>query len=433
MKVVVVGAGLAGLACAQRLALRGVEVVLLESTASVGGRVRTDVIDGFRVDVGFQVLFTEYPSLPEVLDVGALELRRYDPGALIAQGDRRHVFSDPARDPKSLPAAIISNVVPMADKLRAWRLSAELSAKPTSAVLDGPDQTIERFLRRRGFSERFLEAFARPFFGGIFLDSSLHGSAKRFQYFWKMLVDGETAVPAAGMGCIPLAVLDRVRDRVDLRLDSPVSGLVRDGGRVIGATTGTSTVTGDAVVLATDPKTSERLSGVPFPTETRGVATVWLATTRPVVPGRKLVLHANAATVVNHFAPVSNVAPDSAPEGWHLSAASVLGCPTLEDSGLADLVLADCRRMFAGDLEAQVALASVKVLAVHRAPHAQLFASPGETQRRVPTDPGILGLRLAGEAVGGASIEGALSSGLRAADSLLDAAIAEGTNVPWTG
>ncbi|MFM7321234.1 MAG: protoporphyrinogen/coproporphyrinogen oxidase [Armatimonadota bacterium] len=432
MKIIVVGAGLAGLACALRLAGTGCEVLLLESSDSVGGRVRTDVVDGFRLDRGFQVLFTEYPSLPNVVDIGALELRRYDPGALIAQGDRLHVFSDPARDPDSLRAALLSNVVPFADKLRAWRLSAELSAKPVSAILDGPDQTIERFLRRRGFSERFLETFARPFFGGIFLDRTLAASAQRFQYYWKMLVDGETAVPALGMGELPRAMARALEVSIEIRTGSAVTGLMRRAGKVVGVETADGNLPADAVVLATDPRTAATLSGLPFPTDTRGVDTVWIATTEPVVPGRKIVLHANQAPIVNHFAPVSNVAPDTAPEGWHLGAACVLARSSHDDESLGRSVLADCARMFSGDARSLRALRDARIVAIHRIPHAQCFAAPGQHMMRVPTDPGIPGLRLAGEAIGGASIDGAIRSGIDAASSLLELAN-PGTNPTTTG
>jgi phytoene dehydrogenase-like protein len=53
--VVVVGAGLAGLACARRLTRAGVSTTVAEAGDGVGGRVRTDRVDGMLLDRGFQV------------------------------------------------------------------------------------------------------------------------------------------------------------------------------------------------------------------------------------------------------------------------------------------------------------------------------------------------------------------------------------------
>ncbi|MSV85614.1 MAG: FAD-dependent oxidoreductase, partial [Actinobacteria bacterium] len=86
--VVVVGAGLAGLTAARTLTQAGRLVLLLEASDGVGGRVRTDQIDGFHVDRGFQVLLTAYPELERQLDLDALDLREFDPGALLWFGER---------------------------------------------------------------------------------------------------------------------------------------------------------------------------------------------------------------------------------------------------------------------------------------------------------------------------------------------------------
>ena len=81
--VVIVGAGLAGLCCARRLAQCGVSFQVVEASDGVGGRVRTDIVEGFRLDRGFQLYLPSYPEGTRVLDYDALDLKHFTPGARI--------------------------------------------------------------------------------------------------------------------------------------------------------------------------------------------------------------------------------------------------------------------------------------------------------------------------------------------------------------
>src|ERR1700723_2084895 len=99
-RVVVVGAGLAGLACAADLAAAGVTVQVLEGADAAGGRMRTDRRAGFLLDRGFQVFNTSYPQVQRRLDLRALQLRPLTPGLLLHTSEGRVRFSDPTREPR---------------------------------------------------------------------------------------------------------------------------------------------------------------------------------------------------------------------------------------------------------------------------------------------------------------------------------------------
>ena len=134
MRVIVVGAGLAGLTCAKVLRGRGAEVAVFEASDGVGGRVRTDEKEGFLLDRGFQVYFTSYPVSKRHLDHSALDFRVFDPGALVHRGPERSVLSDPVRDPKALVPTLLSGDATLADKLRTVGLGARtLPGGATSA------------------------------------------------------------------------------------------------------------------------------------------------------------------------------------------------------------------------------------------------------------------------------------------------------------
>ncbi len=400
MKVIVVGAGLAGLTCARRLVQAGVEVVIHEKSDGVGGRVRSDLVEGFTLDRGFQVFFTAYPAAKRQLDYAALELRAFSPGALIAQGDRRHVLSDPARDPDNLIPSLLTGIVTTEDKYRTWRLSGEVGAKPVSALLDGPDETTERFLKRRGFSPLFMENFIRPFFGGIFLDRSLQTSARVFQFCWKMLSEGETTLPAQGMGALAI----QLTEGLDIRLESPIASL--------------ESLDADAVVIATPAPEAARLTGVAMPEGSVGTTTLYFAGKVPLWQGKKILLNANCDAFVNQAALLTNVAPEYAPEGEHLLSCSVIGVSSQEDNALFVAAYNDLRRMFTGDITAQSALATYRPLAVYRIPYAQ-FAQPKNFWQNLPQTQLGPKLYAAAEFTDASSINGAMRSGEKAAEAIL--------------
>ena len=97
--VLIVGAGLAGLSCALRLNLKGVSCLVLEASDDVGGRLRTDCVEGFQLDRGFQVLLTAYPEAKLTLDYEALNLRYLIPGARVRYAGDFYDVVEPWRHP----------------------------------------------------------------------------------------------------------------------------------------------------------------------------------------------------------------------------------------------------------------------------------------------------------------------------------------------
>ena len=185
--VAIVGAGLAGLVCAQDLARAGVECTVLEASDGVGGRVRTDTIDGFLLDRGFQILLTAYPQVRKRIDVDALGLGHFEPGAVVRTATGMHRVSDPVRRPKELPRTLLSPVGSLADKLRAARLVLDVRTHSVRELLRRPDTSTARRLAAAGLSAAFITAFWQPLFAGIQLDPDLEVSSRRFDTILRML------------------------------------------------------------------------------------------------------------------------------------------------------------------------------------------------------------------------------------------------------
>jgi len=208
--VVIVGAGLAGLSCAVALHDAGIPVRILEASDGIGGRVRTDHIDGYTLDRGFQVALTAYPELHRQLDIAALDLQAFDPGALVWRNGKGSVVGDPFRRPGTTLSTVGAPIGSLFDKARIARLRHRLRSVHPVRLLQGADTSTRDALSNDGFSDVIIERFFRPLVGGIQLDPDLADSRRMFDVIFRMLADGDSAVPAAGMQAIPRQLADRL-------------------------------------------------------------------------------------------------------------------------------------------------------------------------------------------------------------------------------
>jgi phytoene dehydrogenase-like protein len=420
-EVIVAGGGLAGLVAARHLAAAGADVTVFEREPTVGGRVRTLERDGYRFDRGFQVLFTAYPAVRRELDLGALDLRRFAPGATVAGPDGRWALADPLREPRAVPATLSNPYVSVGDVLRIVRLWLRLRRTDPDDVFAGDDERIDDFLRDRGFSERFLEGFVAPFYGGITLDRSLSTSSRVFEYTFRTLAAGGIAVPAAGMGTIPAQLAARVREaggtvETDVAVDSISPEGTDPSGSVVVETDGAS-VAADAVVVATDPPTARELTGVSaIPVDGRGCVTQYygLPADAGLETDRRLLLNATDRGP-NHVVPQGAVAPEQAPDDATLISATFLG-----DSAASDAELADRTRRTLESWFPDRRFDALEPLYTARVPFAQFDQPPGIHDRlpdvRDPAGP----VYLAGDYTRWSSIQGAMESGRRAAKAVID-------------
>ena len=278
--VIVVGAGVAGLCCARELHAAGLDVLVLERGDAPGGRVRTDAVDGFLLDRGFQVLLTAYPEARRVLDFERLGLRPFESGALIRKDGRFSRIADPFRHPVRAFESLRDAPGSVPDKLRVARLRRRLSRGSINEILTAPQVTTAEALRREGFSSDLVEAFFRPFLGGIFLDPSLETSSRLFAFVFKLFSEGEAVLPAAGMQAIPRQLAEGLPEaavRYGATVESAGPGhVVLAGGERLEAA---------SVVVAADGPEAARLTGAVEAPAPRAVTTLHYAAER--VAGRR--------------------------------------------------------------------------------------------------------------------------------------------------
>jgi phytoene dehydrogenase-like protein len=393
--VIVVGAGLAGLLCAGTLEQQGFAVEVLEAADGVGGRVRTDLIDGFRCDRGFQLLNPAYPAVRQYVDLAALDLHSFAAGVAVAGNAGTSVVADPRRNPTLLGRTLLSGYIRPAELVRlgAWALPA---LGPVPRLVGSTDVPLGDSLDRAGVTGRLREEIFEPFFTGVLADSSGRTSANFARLLLRSFLLGTPGVPATGMAALPEQLARRLTARV--RLETRVTA-VESGPAVVSSA---GRLSARAVVVSTDPMTAAELLPLRAP-RMKGLRTYWFAVEESPRSDRLLVVDGRRTGPVVNTAVLSAVAPSYAPAGRHLVQATTLLPTDAGESGVR-LHLSRLYGRSAGAWELVVR---------HDIPGA-LPEQPAPLRTRQPVDLGD-GLFVAGDHRDTASIQGALVSGRRAA------------------
>jgi phytoene dehydrogenase-like protein len=318
--VVVVGAGLAGLTAADRLTRAGLEVVVIESSDGVGGRVRTDRIDGFLVDRGFQVLNTGYPAVRRILDLDALDLREFGRAALLHVEGRRVRIGDPRRELLALPRAAAAPIGGLRSKAALAAYAGATVGLPVGRVKGRRDLPAVEHWARHGLRGPVVDRLLRPFFSGVVLEEELTTSSRFVDLMLRMFARGSSVIPAGGMQQIAEQLASRL-PAGSIHLQLPALR-VRPGAREV--VTDAGAVAARAVVVATDVDTADELvgGGLERP-EWKGVTTVYHAAAVAPLDQPTLLLDTDDSPV-NNTVVVTAAAPSYSPDHRALVATSLV-------------------------------------------------------------------------------------------------------------
>ena len=404
-EIIIAGAGLAGLQCARTLAAAGfTRLTVLEAADAPGGRVRTDLVDGFRIDRGFQVLLTDYPEARTAFDYPRLSLRPFRPGAMVRHDGRWIRMANPLRDPAGALGSLTSSPPRLPDKLRAALLTLRWTAGTADELASLPPESSAAFLSRT-FSPEMVDCFFRPFFSGVFLERDLRSSVRWLAWLYRLFATGETAVPALGMEELPRQLAAGLPPGT-IRCRTAVSSLTDDG---VLLTDGTR-LHARAVVVAVDPPAAHRLLDRP-PPAMRATASFAFAADGPPLPDACVFLNGTGTGPLGNATIMSNVSRDLAPPGRALIVASSLpGCDGWDDPATIHRQL----REWFGPAVDDWKLLTARTIAAALPDDAALDPHFGGRPARLDRS-----RYLCGDHTATPSINGALLSGRRAAEELL--------------
>ena len=419
--VVIIGAGLGGLCCARELTRRGQHCLLLEASDRVGGRVRTEIVEGFQIDRGFQVLLTSYPEARAVLDLNALHLHEFLPGALVRYGGKFHELTDPWRRPLAALKSLASPIGTFTDKLRVADYRGKVLRGPLAEGFEAPETTALEDLREAGFTPAMIDRFFRPFLGGIFLDPQLVTSNRMLRFVFRMFSLGPATLPAEGMQAIPRQLAARLPTGT-LRLNTPVTSIRADGVTLADG----SQIPARAVVVATEGPAADRLlqtlpSATPetgrfseaIATAGQGVTCLSFAAARAPVTQPILVLNGEGTGPINNLCVPTAVAPSYGPADRSLVSVTVLGVghePAALEREVREQLVA-----WYGPAPREW-----KLLKIDSIPYALPRQAPPALSVPERSVRWRAGVYVCGDHRDNASIQGAMVSGRRAAEALLD-------------
>jgi phytoene dehydrogenase-like protein len=367
--------------------------------------VRTDLVEGFRLDRGFQVLLTAYPEAQRWLDYAALDLRTFTPGARVQTETGMHRVADPFRQPQHLWSTLTAPVGSLLDKLRIATLRNRARRGSLADVFERPETSTLSALQSHGFSTGMIERFLRPWLGGIFLERELETTSRMMEFVFRMMAEGDVAVPARGMQEIPEQLAAGLHAGT-LRLNTPVAALAPDGVRLVSG----EILCAKQVVIATDGTAAAGLLPEVHAPAWRSTVTVYFQAPQSPVNEATLLLNGQNGGRVNHVAVMSDVAPEYSPAGKTLLAVSVIGAPLETDAELAAHVQSELTAWWGRQV------GDWRVLKTVRVRQALPVGSP---RLNVQPRPIRTGVWLCGDHCENASIQGAMQSGRTTADAVL--------------
>lgn len=314
-KTVIIGGGISGLTAAYYLHKAGLDYQIIEATDRVGGRIKTDIVNGYQLDRGFQVFLTAYPEAKQILDYQALNLKSFDPGAVLLRSSGKiNYIGDPLRQLSSLWPTLTTSAASVLDKFKILSTKTTLTRKTIEEIFASEEKTTLEVLQHDyGFSDNIIHEFLKPFYGGIFLEKNLSTSRRMFDFVFKMFSEGEATIPALGMEEIPKQIASHL-DVSKIIYNTKVTSI--DGNAI--TTEDGQTILADHIIIATEA-TGLSKDYASINEQYRSTTNLYFNATKIPYPQNAIALNGDPEALVNNLVCLSHASSHYATKGQLIS------------------------------------------------------------------------------------------------------------------
>ena len=338
--VIIVGSGISGLNCANKLSAAGLKVLVIEKSDSVGGRIKTGSVNGFKLNRGFHVLLTAYPEVKSTFNSKELNLKKFFPGCLIWTGSSMLEVVDPLKHPVKGIKQLINPIGKLQDYLVLIYLWIILRfGLPTRKGI-----STNEYFKELGFSDLIITRFLRPFFSGVFLESKLETSVEKFNEVFKYFLRGDVVLPSQGI--VSLAnQIHRNISGCDFLFNSEVNMVSENEVQLKSGELFES----NHVVLAVDLESKNRLLGLGANSKFNRVVNFYFSYKKNnLFPEYKLVLNGSDSGPINNLVFMDGGLPENE-KG--LISVSIIKSQFFELENLEEAILKQLEEWYSGSLE----------------------------------------------------------------------------------
>ncbi len=407
--VLIIGAGLAGLSCANTLTHAGISNLIVEADDGVGGRARTDRVNGFLLDRGFQVFLTAYPEAKQALNFDALNLQSFYPGAMVRFNGHFHHMSDPFRHPFQAIRSLTSPIGTLADKVRmaAWR--QHVSTSSIEEIFQKPDSSTMQYLLSMRFSQTMIDRFLRPFLGGVFMDQTLNTSSRATDFLFKMFASGDTTLPEQGIGALAQQLAHKLQPD-QIRTSEKA---IKIQGTTVTLESG-ELLTARHVVVATEETGVKHLVPDFVARPTLQTNCLYFCMSELPLAGPYLILNGGQDGIINSMCFLTEVAHTYAPSGKHLLSVTTRENANHANTSMEETVRSQLVNWFGSQVKNWQHLRTYRLL------NAQPALSPPFVLNNLSPSKIRAGLYMCGDHRSTATFNGAIGSGRETAQEIIN-------------
>lgn len=340
--VIVVGGGLSGMAAAITLQQKNIDAILLESSDRLGGRVKSDFVDGFILNRGFQVFNSAYPELKNWVDIKDLDLKPFLPGFLIlSDHGKMNEVMDPSRVWSSFLSQLFSKIGSFQDKSKLFILRNRLMSASINDIFTAEEMSTKEYLKKLDFSDSFVKKFFQPFFSGVFLENNLSSSQRMFEYSFKMFCESNVSLPSRGIEQVSNQIAKKLIPKNTFCNEKVVSidanNLITDSGKKYRA---------KKIIIATEANSLARVYGKNINTNFKSVNCLYFSSNISPLKKNLIAINASKNPIITHIAVLSDIAADYSPKSKSLISVSVNNLFEDSDEVLVSLVLKELQNWF---------------------------------------------------------------------------------------